>query len=339
MAITNPDYNVGTVSITENTKVLTGVGTMWLSADLEKGDQFGFDGYAPARIDTINNDGSITLLDTWRGPTLTTSPYFIRYQADGSGLTGQSVALRRMLSQPLLSAFAGLSAAADKLMYFTGANTMALVDFKGWARSLLGLTPAANKGIYFTDANTAATYDITAQGRAALANITAAGNALIDDVDASAMLTTLGVSTYIKGLLDDANAGAAQTTLGISTFIKALLDDTTSTQAFASLGGSSGAGWMKLPGGLLVQWGTNVNTSDGTTSLATITFATPFATGESYQWLPFNGDRNIAVFFAGYRTAPWPQAAAVAYGVRNSAGADLFNQVHRVSWIAIGIAP
>lgn len=101
MAITNPDYSVGTVSITTGTKVLTGVNTMWLSADLEKGDQFGFDGYSPARIETINNDGSITLLDTWRGPTLAASPYFIRYQPDGSGLTGQSVALRRMLSLPL----------------------------------------------------------------------------------------------------------------------------------------------------------------------------------------------------------------------------------------------
>lgn len=203
MAITNPDYSVGTVSITTGTKVLTGVGTMWMSADLEKGDQFGFDGYAPARIDTINNDGSITLLDTWRGPTLTTSPYFIRYQADGSGLTGQSVALRRMLSQPLLTAFAGLAAAADKLTYFTGANTMALVDFKAWARSLLGLTPAANKGVYFTDANTAALYDLTTAGRA-----------LLDDANADAQLTTLGFSTYIKTLVNAANAAAARTILG-----------------------------------------------------------------------------------------------------------------------------
>lgn len=163
--VDNPDYSVGTVSITTGTKVLTGVGTMWLSADLEKGDQFGFDGYAPARIDTINNDNSISLLDTWRGPTLTTSPYFIRYQADGSGLTGQSVALRRMLSQPLLTAFAGLTAVADKLMYFTGANTMALADFsaharatlanaKAWTTSLFGLTGAVDQIPIFTGPNT-----------------------------------------------------------------------------------------------------------------------------------------------------------------------------------------
>lgn len=45
--------------------------------------------------------------------------------------------------------------------------------------------------------------------------ITPAGLALLDDVDASAQLTTLGVSTFIKTLLDDADAAAALATLGV----------------------------------------------------------------------------------------------------------------------------
>ncbi|NTG00174.1 hypothetical protein G6L30_08575 [Agrobacterium rhizogenes] len=36
---------------------------------------------------------------------------------------------------------------------------------------------------------------------------------MLDDVDASAAQSTLGVSTYIKGLLDDADAAAARATL------------------------------------------------------------------------------------------------------------------------------
>ncbi|MET3648020.1 hypothetical protein ABIC60_002660 [Phyllobacterium ifriqiyense] len=248
---------------------------MWLSADLEKGDEFGFDGYATSRIDTITADGTITLLDTWRGPTLSGSPYFIRYQADGSGLTGQSIALRRMLSQPLLTAFAGITAVADKLMYFTGANTMALVDFKGWARSLLGLTPAANKSIYFTDANTAATYDLTAAGRA-----------LLDDANASAQLDTLGFSAFIKTLIDDANSTAARTTLGAQTALgytpvqqgtgagqtsnivklgwnganalKATIDFTDLGRIWADFEAGrslTSNGYQKFPGGLILQWG------------------------------------------------------------------------------------
>ena len=45
---------------------------------------------------------------------------------------------------------------------------------------------------------------------------TAAGRALLDDANAAAQLTTLGVSAYIQTLLDDADAATARATLGIS---------------------------------------------------------------------------------------------------------------------------
>lgn len=72
----------------------------------------------------------------------------------------------------LLTALAGLATAADKLAYFTGADTVALATLTAFARSLL------------------------------------------DDANAAAALTTLGVSTFIQGLLNDADAATARGTLG-----------------------------------------------------------------------------------------------------------------------------
>lgn len=116
---------------------------------------------------------------------------------------------------PTLTALGGLSTVADSFPYFTGTDTAALASLSSYVRGILnstnaaafrqniglqlgvdaqaydaelnaiaGLTSAADKVPYFTGTGTAATADFTAAGRA-----------LVDDADAAAQRTTLGLGT------------------------------------------------------------------------------------------------------------------------------------------------
>ena len=182
--------------------------------------------------------------------------------------------------QPLdaeLTAIAGLTSAADRVPYFTGSGTAALATLTTFGRSLiddaaasdarttLGLVIGTNVQAF--DAELAAIAGLvsaadrlpyfTGSGTAALATFTAAGRSLIDDANAAAQRTTLGLvigtdvqaqdaelaaiagltsaadrlpyftgsgtaalatfTTAGRNLIDDANAAAQRTTLGLGT--------------------------------------------------------------------------------------------------------------------------
>jgi hypothetical protein len=114
-----------------------------------------------------------------------------------------------------LAALAGVTTAADKLIYASGVDTFLTTDFTATARTLLddsstsamrttlgvaigtdvqaynaaltsiaGLTTLADRMIYTTASNTYAVTTLTSFGRS-----------LVDDVDAAAGRTTLGLGT------------------------------------------------------------------------------------------------------------------------------------------------
>jgi hypothetical protein len=143
-----------------------------------------------------------------------------------------------------LQSIAGLTTAADKMIYTTALDTYAVTDLTAAGRALLddadaaaqrttlglvigtnvqaydaglqsiaGLTTAADRMIYTTASDT---YAVT--------TLTAAGRAILDDADAAAQRTTLGLGTVatlnsinlttnVTGTLPVANGGSGATTL------------------------------------------------------------------------------------------------------------------------------
>lgn len=138
----DPYYAAGTASIANGAKAVTGSGTSWLT-NVEPGDQFfGLDGRMGI-VDTINSNTSITLLENWPGTTQAAGKYAVYRVPDSVRLENFNQRMVNLLVGGNLTALGGLTLAANKMVYATGAGALALTDLTAFARTLLDDADAA----------------------------------------------------------------------------------------------------------------------------------------------------------------------------------------------------
>lgn len=148
--------------------------------------------------------------------------------------------------------------------------------------ALAGLTSAANKLPYFTGS-----------GTASLADLTAFARTLLDDADAAAMRTTLGVLALAGGTMTGTLAMADQK------ITRPQIEDYSETvNPIGSIGGGTQDIDLELG---------NVVTATVDTSTTTFTFSNPPASGKA-------GSFTLILTNGGSQTVNWPASVDWEYG-------------------------
>lgn len=214
MAI-KPDYMAGTITVAANGTVVTGVGSQWVSADIQPGDTLKVKNL-DAVIATVTSNTSITLTEPWTGGALSASAYRIRYQPDGSRFTAALRDLVTAIGGGSLAALQAVTGAANKLPYFNSASTMDTTDLTVFGRTLIGASSvlaqlaalglpeqlAANRTYYVRKDGSDTNNGLADTAGGAFLTINKAINAIYESTDSRTYSNSIIVraGTYAEGI-------------------------------------------------------------------------------------------------------------------------------------------
>lgn len=132
-----PDWQIGTLTLSANSTAFTATDALLTFGSIQQGDFIISPDGRMLVIESITDDDNGVLSTPCPPEAAGTFQTRIRYQSDNSRYTGQTAALRRLLSGGNLLALSKLTGDADKGIMFTGAGTAGTFDLTEPAREVL----------------------------------------------------------------------------------------------------------------------------------------------------------------------------------------------------------